>query len=740
MLKVYPVNEKKTRDERSIMYNILLRLMAGPEITHTTDQSHLLQRICDYLTQDSHQIVWANYFVLEAPDGPLEQHCTNKTSQGIQLEIPYNPEDPVWRALETNAPIIWQKTEKKPLISWIKQINDPVAEIACLPFGKRNLKAVGVIASSQNGYFEKVGLEYFLAFSHLGDLILYLQEQTFSDPLTGLPNRRLFFDRLITQCKLSDREYRLLGIGIFDLDGFKAINDRLGHLAGDELLKQVSNRVAACLRTSDTLARLGGDEFGLILPNLSYYIEDIEDICERILKALRQPFLINDESAQISTSIGITIYPLDDGDPSILLKHADRALYVAKNEGRDQYRIHTLAMDAEKIYQVSMREKVSEALEQNRLLLFYQPIIHLHEAQQGTIIGVEALLRLDQEDGTLLTPNDMAGALDHPRLARDIGCFVLGSALAQAKQWKNEGLDLSIAVNISPWHLLDSRFISDLESALSTFPGFAKKNLTIEITETAPLQDFELVREVILQCNQLGVQVSLDDFGTGNASLIYLQKLPAQSIKIDRAFVQNIVNNPPDLAIVTAVVMAARMLGMQVIAEGVETTRHAELLRGMSCQTLQGFWIAHPMPASEVKNWIASYKWPHLSDATSQKTIPEGLLNGQTHRVQQFIAALEKKEPFPNHVLEEEAEKHCHLGIWLETEGQQFKHHQNWKQIQKSHRHLHQLSRKAKQFWDQGKSEAALEIASKIKHENHALIGLLTRLEEQKPNLHKYSR
>lgn len=244
------------------------------------------------------------------------------------------------------------------------------------------------------------------------------------------------------------------------------------------------------------------------------------------------------------------------------------------------------------------------ALNQGRLLLHYQPVV---EKTNGPV-AVEALLRLDHPERGLLPPAAFASALDAPRLARRIGCLVLESALAQAEVWHRQELPLRVSVNVSAYHLLDQAFLSDLQTALDTHADLPASAVEIEITETAPLQDFARARETLLACNRLGVRIALDDFGTGNASLTYLQKLPAQTIKIDQSFVRNILHDPRDHAIVAGVVTSAHLLGLQVVAEGVETAGHAALLTQMQCHCLQGYAIARPMAPELIPDWVRRYK------------------------------------------------------------------------------------------------------------------------------------
>ncbi|MHB1707116.1 MAG: EAL domain-containing protein [Acidithiobacillus sp.] len=253
---------------------------------------------------------------------------------------------------------------------------------------------------------------------------------------------------------------------------------------------------------------------------------------------------------------------------------------------------------------MEVRKMTENALDRGRLLLHYQLVLEIDNGP----VGVEALIRLDHPERGLLSPAAFAGALDAPRLARRIGCFVLATALTQTQTWHRQGLPLRIAVNISAHHLLDQRFLSDLQAALDAHPDLPASAVEIEITETAPLLDFAGARETLLACNRLGVRIALDDFGTGSASLTYLQKLPAQTIKIDQSFVRDIINDPKDYAIVSGVVTSARLLGLEVIAEGVETAEHAAMLGHLQCHCLQGYAIARPMAPELIPDWISQYK------------------------------------------------------------------------------------------------------------------------------------
>ncbi|WP_308165673.1 EAL domain-containing protein [Acidithiobacillus ferrooxidans] len=312
-----------------------------------------------------------------------------------------------------------------------------------------------------------------------------------------------------------------------------------------------------------------------------------------------------------------------------------------------------------------------------------------------------------------------------------MGLFVLDAALSQGEIWHHQGLRLRVSVNISVRHLLDARFIADLGTALAQYPGIPADHVEIEVTEGAPLQDFERAQQALVQVNALGVRVGLDDFGTGNASLTYLQKLPTQTIKVDQSFVHDIVDDPRDLAIIAAIITAARVLGLEVVAEGVETARTAQLLDEMHCHLLQGYLIAKPMPAAAIPEWVAQYHIPVRSLASACQESESSVLTGHYHRVQQFIAALRGEEPFPEHVLEPDAAQKCHLGLWLQTEGvAQFGDDPAYSIITARHQRLHHLSMEAKVALDTGQKDEALRKVRWLGMENDALLAEIKVLME----------
>ena len=722
----YARASRETDAERLALFDVLLGVLAVPCGDESPRPEGLLQQIYEALPRKSASVRLAGYVV----SGAMGEILTLKCLAGLPLpalQIPKIAGDPCWEALESGQAVI-QSVDDPQAPEWIKALRNRIEEIGIFPFGAEDLRGVGLIGVREKGYFHRVGSAYFDAFAHLGDLVLLLHNQSLRDPLTALPNRTLFLDRLEIARDQTLRHERLLGVALLDLDGFKQVNDRLGHGAGDQLLQAVVQRLQAQLRAEDTLARMGGDEFGLLLPGLER-LDDLKGVCERLLATVREPLDIQGEPVSASCSLGVTLYPLDDSDASTLIQHADMALYAAKDAGRDQFQLHTLALDEAIQTEAGMRVLLEQALHEGRLVLHYQPIV----SSAGTVRGVEALIRLQHPEKGLLAPAAFFSALDHPRLARPIGRFVLDAALRQGAIWQGDGLQLRVAVNISTRHLLDARFLEDLREALANHPSVPLKQLEIEITESSPLLNLAEAQTVLKACQGLGVRIALDDFGTGNASLTHLQQLPAHSIKIDQCFVRDMIDDPKDLAIVTAVITASRMLGLEVIAEGVETAEHAALLNKMGCSHLQGYLFSRPLPAEDIPAWIARFRpAPQLEDALTPMDILQPILEWHILRVQELLRALRQETPFPAHVLEEDAEEHCHLGRWLRGEGARlFGQSPDFAGLLTSHERIHQIARAAKSLLDAGDVEGAMHQGQQIDQENRMLLDELLSMAER---------
>ncbi|MHB8369740.1 MAG: putative bifunctional diguanylate cyclase/phosphodiesterase [Leptospirales bacterium] len=423
----------------------------------------------------------------------------------------------------------------------------------------------------------------------------------FHDSLTDLPNRRAFKRKIEEALAQANRKRGYhLAIGILDLDGFKEVNDRLGHPAGDDLLIQVSKRLKSVFRETDTLARLGGDEFGLLLSEG----ENVEAFFDRIMKTLREPFEIGSERVTISGSLGTTLVPPDRADADLLIAHADLALYRVKNRGRNGWAPFQQEMEESLELRHRILTEFERALSKGELLLHYQPQVNM---TTGEVIGVEALLRWDHPERGLLLPSEFIDVVEKSELIAPLGHFVLEEALAQQRRWTEGGLDLRISVNIGARHFLSESFGEDLER-VAAYHGACPMTLELEVTETEALKDLSQAQKVIEKCRAFGIAVSLDDFGTGQASLTSLQNLSVEEIKIDQGFALKIRSSRKDRAIVSSLVVVGRMMEIDVMVEGVETEEDGRALIDMGCELAQGYAIARPMPAEEIPQWVAIWK------------------------------------------------------------------------------------------------------------------------------------
>ncbi len=424
------------------------------------------------------------------------------------------------------------------------------------------------------------------------------------DMLTGVPNRRLLSDRMKVALARARREKVSLAVCMLDLDGFKAVNDQHGHDVGDRLLIEVARRLQSVLREDDSLARLGGDEFVFLLSNLKQ-LEECHSVLERMLRGIAQPMVVGDVEVQVSASIGLTLYPQDDADPDTLLRHADQAMYGAKQAGKNCYHLFDPEHDRQVKAHLEQLMRLEQAIRHNELVLFYQPKVNL---KTGHIVGAEALLRWQHPELGLRLPAQFLQLLTGQSLDVDLGEWVVETALSQMSTWLRQGIEIDVSVNISADHLLAEGFVTKLADALARHTDVMPQRLELEILETAAIGDLNSASLVLAGCRALGVRFALDDFGTGYSSLAYFRNLSVDLIKIDQSFVRDMLDDPNDLGIVDSVVRLAQAFNRPVIAEGVETLEHGAALLLLGCTLVQGYGVARPMPADLLPGWIDHWK------------------------------------------------------------------------------------------------------------------------------------
>jgi diguanylate cyclase (GGDEF)-like protein/PAS domain S-box-containing protein len=460
------------------------------------------------------------------------------------------------------------------------------------------LLSIATICSDDGKVQRYVGV--FSDISYLKEHEAELSRVAHYDALTGIPNRVLLADRMKQAIAETARERSMVAVCYLDLDGFKSINDTLGHDAGDQVLVEVSRRIRQTIRAGDTVARLGGDEF-VVLLELEKGEECVATL-ERLLDVIAQPITVKDNPQMLSASIGVSIYPLDDEDSDTLLRHADQAMYVAKQSGKNRFYIYDTAMDQRARSHNELLKNIRHGLNNGQFELCFQPKINLHSKQ---LVGAEALIRWRHPERGLLSPIEFLRPIENTELDIEIGNWVIATALEQINRWYCVGLDIEISINISAYHLESPRFTEILRQQLAHYSNIQPVKLQIEILETAALNDLSVVCEIIEKCRKFGVGFALDDFGTGYSSLSYLSKLPVDVLKIDQSFVRDMLEDKGDKAIVQGIIALAQAFDRQTVAEGIETEEHYRALCDMGCRIGQGYGIARPMPADELTNWRA---------------------------------------------------------------------------------------------------------------------------------------
>lgn len=421
------------------------------------------------------------------------------------------------------------------------------------------------------------------------------------DVLTGLPNRLLTKNNMEQAILMAERETSKVALMFLDLDKFKAINDCLGHVIGDGLLKGVAERLRECLRDTDTLSRQGGDEFLIVLNNVRD-TKSISVVAEKILERLEKPFEIDHHELSISLSIGIAVYPDDGKDFDTLLQQSDTAMYQAKESGRNTHRFHTDQMNIDAVEYLRMHNGLRHALERGEFVLHYQPQISL---ATGAVLGAEALIRWHHPELGILPPGRFISVAEESGLIVPIGDWVLREACRQAVAWRKAGLpELLIAVNLSTVQFKRGDVLKSVTQALAE-SGLDPAWLELELTESILIKDTEKVLATLQRLKSLGVKLSIDDFGTGYSSLSYLKRFNVDKLKIDQSFVRDMAHDPNDAAIVRAIIQMAKSLNLTTIAEGVEDERQLALLRLQHCDEVQGYYFAKPMPADEFESFMA---------------------------------------------------------------------------------------------------------------------------------------
>ena len=430
-----------------------------------------------------------------------------------------------------------------------------------------------------------------------------IRQLAYFDPLTELPNRRMLEDRVRQALATAERERKQSALLFIDLDQFKTINDSLGHSAGDQLLIEVARRLQACVRRMDTVARLGGDEFVVLLTDVT--LEGASEVARKILDVVARSFQFNEHELGVTPSLGISIYPQDGRDFETLLKHADTAMYRAKDAGRNAFQFFTSEMNEAALERLMLENSLRQGLERGEFILYYQPQVNV---RSGQIVGAEALVRWRHPKIGLVPPGKFIPAAEISGLIVSIGEWVLRESCRQNKAWQDAGLpSISVAVNISSVQFRGGQLEENVRSVL-TETGMPAECLELELTEGILMGGASETVDTLKRMSDMGVKLAIDDFGTGYSSLSYLKRFPIDKLKIDQSFVRDIVVDPDDLAIANAVISMGHSLRLSVIAEGVERSEQLEILTKEGCDEVQGYYFSAPLPAADFAELLRQQK------------------------------------------------------------------------------------------------------------------------------------
>jgi diguanylate cyclase (GGDEF)-like protein/PAS domain S-box-containing protein len=549
----------------------------------------------------------------------------------------------------------------------------------------------------------------------------------FYDPLTRLPNRVLLADRMHQTLAHCRRNKEIAAVCMLDLDGFKQVNDTLGHASGDQLLCDVARRLQECIRQEDTAARFGGDEFALLLGGFTK-VSECEQTLERIVASLSAPYLIFGQNARISASIGVTLFPEDSSDPDLLLRHADQVMYEVKQTGKNGYQLFN-AMHAKRSQATQdFIKKIGAALVKEQFELYYQPKV---DCRLGLVVGAEALVRWNHPVLGLLAPSEFIPLIEHDDLIIALGEWTLQDALRQLNAWRKEGINIPISVNVSARQLYNQAFPERLKQLLAGQDSEILDRLEIEIVETAALADVMVGGEVIHQCRAMGIRVALDDFGTGFSSLSHLKHLAVDSLKIDLSFISGMLSDHGDLAIVAGVIGLASSFRLQVVAEGVEHVDEILMLMELGCDVMQGYGFARPMPAKLVPAWLAAFTpdplWSLSASKLTSRDYFELLLAEVNHRywTEGVIANLDDphKQTTPESLLDY---RQCRFGQWFCDEGaSNFRKISEFHELDSLHQDIHRTAANLLEHHQAGRQAEAEANKAQLRALQHNMTSLL---------------
>lgn len=561
------------------------------------------------------------------------------------------------------------------------------------------------------------------------------------DEMTDLPNRNLVLERIAQGIGRANLEGGSFAVCYVDIDAFKSVNDHYGNDAGDELIRQMAKRILSVTRPGDTVARIAGDEFVMLFENVTGR-DDVWHLAEHVLSQLRKPFFLNGIRIETTASIGVTTFPEDPVEAEQLLRHADQAMYFAKEGGKNRVQF----FDTERHYRAQSKNEAANrirlGLEREEFELHYQPKIRLSD---GSVVGFEALSRWRTQEGIASPAKFIPIVEEDAELATEFGEWAVRAALTQMSVWQSEGVDFgTVAVNVSAKHLQNSSFERWLASLLDEFREIDPAKLELELVETAALDNFDETVRTMNECLMMGISFDIDDFGTGYSSLAYLKRLRASTLKIDQSFVRDMLENPDDLNIVEGILGLAIAFQKNVVAEGVETFGQAEMLHAMGCETGQGYVFSRPMESKAVSEWLVSYRKNPVRFGRSDGLAPFR----ETFRHADILKAKNYVYEWTSRV-EAQIQKHmfsvidaptkCRFDAWYEGEGRDKYSNRPWfAELDEAHRELHAIVHRMSEFGMSNQFEAYGKESGVFEAAKKRLLDMLSdafRLECGKPSV-----
>ncbi|MCW8930418.1 MAG: EAL domain-containing protein [Gammaproteobacteria bacterium] len=646
----------------------------------------------DYMNKSAQELT--NYYLEEESETPVQEIFKIFNEDNFLLNNPAETSIKEERVIKGKHNVFLQRRggEQIPIIYTIAPIHDS------------NSNIIGTII-------------VFHDTSETHKLTKALSWQATHDALTKLPNRILLKDKLESSLEEVIEDGTLLTLFFIDLDGFKPINDEYGHAQGDKVLKIISQRLLTIIRNDDMVARLGGDEFVITLLSFSH-IDEILKALERVMNTISQPIPVGSANIVLSASIGVSIFPDDNSDADTLLRHADQAMYIAKQKGRNQYHFFDVESNHVTTQKELQRQRLEHALKNDEFFLVYQPKVNM---RTGKIYGFEALIRWNHPEDGIVFPDKFISICEDSELITEIGDWVFDKALKQLQKWLKAGFDFHLAINIAPKQFQNPNFIKKLDQLLSNYPDIPAHHIELEVLESAALQDTSMVSEIIKSCHERNISIALDDFGSGYASLSYLKQLPANQLKIDKSFVLDMLTDEGDRAIVEGIISLAGIFKRQVIAEGVESREHGVMLLRLGCDMAQGYGISKALKAEDVldwaKTWVPDPNWLLWSETPWEISDFPLLIAHSDHLsiINRLIKSVHEYNFNHPYLFKLLSHHNCRLGKWYYNIGsKKYGDLTCFKELEKPHRMSHELGKKIIQLCTDGKQPEALELIPKL--------------------------